>query len=341
MHNDIAEIIELLRQNNNRNASHYNDSFIDGIHRNFPDLLYNNTRFTSVQSVMEYINHQMNNNYNIYNRNFTNYWNARTSMEAPPSNSQPVQTSNTTIGTASNSSHSIDTNDIFAQIHNDMLNGARILNNLSNITNARTQPSANSSNFNINNRTYMDDEVLLNGINPAAIPAISTPSSSTAPSRPPRIQTQSPLPNQRRHVGAREIFRNLLPDFLNFHEPTLFMATARTFHINSQNEINESDNELYGLSHNDINRITHAGTLPEGQCPICYDDYSGNNLRIINNCNHAFHAECIDRWFINNRTCPMCRINVLARPPTPPAPSAQSTPSISSTLVSEFENNSE
>lgn len=298
MSHDINSIIQLLLQLNNNNTNSqnaYNDPFIDGIHRNFPDLLYNNARFVSVQSVMEYINHQMHNNYNVYNRNFANYWNAR-----PQGGSG--------VAPAPPSTHSADAADLFSQLGNDITEGARMLNSLSNAT-THTQTPVDSPVFNGNRWTYMDDEILLQGmggagINPATIP-ITPPRTTRRPETPP--------PVVRRGAGAREIFRHLIPDFLNFTEPALFMASARTYRVHPLNELNEINE---GLTQDEINRVTHievhSDVIPErdGECPICFDDYSGNDLRVINNCNHAFHSECIERWFTGNRTCPICRANV-------------------------------
>ncbi len=333
MQNDLSGIVELLRQINNRTSfPMYNDPFIDGIHRNFPDLLYNNSRFTSVQSVMEYINHQMHLNYNTYNRHFNDYWAAR-----PPT--QPIENARSNLfeeraavppppppppsgvgaAPAAAAQQSLGASDIFAQIHNEMLEGARILGTLSNIT-TQTNTPADSPVLNGHRGTYMDDEIFLNGfgVTPSALPVT-----------PPRPLRSAPVnaPPRRRAVGARELFRNLIPDFINFPEPALFMATTRTYRVHPINGLREDEGPV-GLTPAQINSFTHTEERGEGQCPICYDDYSGNDLRVINVCNHAFHAECIEPWLQANNTCPMCRADVtgvavmVAAPAPAPAPAA-------------------
>jgi hypothetical protein len=242
----------------------------------------------------------MNNNYNTYNRHFADYWNTRTPIGG-------VQ--NASASPAAASSSSIGTNDIFSHIHNDVLNGARMLNTLSNAT-THTHTPVDSPLISGHRGTYMDDEILLSGLNggsglgPAAIPV--------TPPRPARRTSELPPPILRRGRGAQEMFRNFIPDFFNMTEPTLFMATARTYRVHPLNELNQQNENNMGLTQDEINSVTRVEEREEGQCPICYDDYSGNDLRVINNCNHAFHSECIDRWFIGNRTCPMCRSNVIA-----------------------------
>ncbi|XP_004300873.1 PREDICTED: putative RING-H2 finger protein ATL21B [Fragaria vesca subsp. vesca] len=51
--------------------------------------------------------------------------------------------------------------------------------------------------------------------------------------------------------------------------------------------------------------------LPEPDnktCPICLCDYQAKEiLRTVPECNHYFHADCIDTWLRKNPTCPLCR----------------------------------
>ncbi|XP_031125294.1 RING-H2 finger protein ATL22-like [Ipomoea triloba] len=48
---------------------------------------------------------------------------------------------------------------------------------------------------------------------------------------------------------------------------------------------------------------------PNGNtCPICLSEYQAEEiLRSIPDCNHYFHANCIDEWLGLNATCPLCR----------------------------------
>ncbi|XP_071701475.1 RING-H2 finger protein ATL77-like [Rutidosis leptorrhynchoides] len=44
------------------------------------------------------------------------------------------------------------------------------------------------------------------------------------------------------------------------------------------------------------------------ECTICLDDFvDGQNVRVLPNCNHEFHVECIDKWFESHSSCPNCR----------------------------------
>jgi len=49
----------------------------------------------------------------------------------------------------------------------------------------------------------------------------------------------------------------------------------------------------------------------EGACAVCQDSMSsGQTVRRINRCGHAFHTTCIDTWFQRNVHCPVCRHDI-------------------------------
>lgn len=46
----------------------------------------------------------------------------------------------------------------------------------------------------------------------------------------------------------------------------------------------------------------------DNTCSICLSDYQPEEtLKTIPECNHYFHANCIDEWLKLNGTCPLCR----------------------------------
>ena len=49
----------------------------------------------------------------------------------------------------------------------------------------------------------------------------------------------------------------------------------------------------------------------EGNCAVCQDTLeTGNEIRRLTACTHAFHQECIDTWFERSVQCPVCRHDV-------------------------------
>ncbi|XP_054785624.1 E3 ubiquitin-protein ligase ATL6-like [Prosopis cineraria] len=47
------------------------------------------------------------------------------------------------------------------------------------------------------------------------------------------------------------------------------------------------------------------------QCAVCLSEFeSHDTLRLLPNCAHVFHPECIDAWLASHVTCPVCRSRV-------------------------------
>ncbi|GJM96851.1 hypothetical protein PR202_ga13721 [Eleusine coracana subsp. coracana] len=60
-------------------------------------------------------------------------------------------------------------------------------------------------------------------------------------------------------------------------------------------------------------------------CSICLDNYGdGDVLRMLPECGHLFHRECVDPWLRHHPTCPVCRTSPLPSPM--PTPLAEVTP---------------
>ncbi|GLJ39075.1 hypothetical protein SUGI_0796540 [Cryptomeria japonica] len=63
--------------------------------------------------------------------------------------------------------------------------------------------------------------------------------------------------------------------------------------------------------------IVYSKLRPEIQgreCPICLTDFmNGERVRVLPNCEHSFHMECVDKWFVSHSSCPTCRHCLLHR----------------------------
>nr|DAD36754.1 TPA_asm: hypothetical protein HUJ06_007395 [Nelumbo nucifera] len=75
-------------------------------------------------------------------------------------------------------------------------------------------------------------------------------------------------------------------------------------------------------------------------CAVCLNEFQEEEkLRILPNCAHAFHIDCIDIWLQSNANCPLCRssISTTARFPIgqiiAPTPSPQDPHPFTETLM--------
>ncbi|CAN4091151.1 unnamed protein product [Withania somnifera] len=54
------------------------------------------------------------------------------------------------------------------------------------------------------------------------------------------------------------------------------------------------------------------------ECAVCLNEFQENDkLRVIPNCAHIFHIDCIDVWLQNNANCPLCRNSISSSSTTP------------------------
>lgn len=73
-------------------------------------------------------------------------------------------------------------------------------------------------------------------------------------------------------------------------------------------------------------------------CVVCLTEFQEQDvIKILPNCNHAFHLDCIDIWLQTNSNCPLCRSSISGNTTSTPfdiiiAPS--SSPQSSSQLLS-------
>ncbi|KAK6937798.1 Zinc finger, RING-type [Dillenia turbinata] len=51
------------------------------------------------------------------------------------------------------------------------------------------------------------------------------------------------------------------------------------------------------------------------ECVVCLNEFQEKEtLRVLPNCGHAFHLDCIDIWFQSNANCPLCRSSISGKP---------------------------
>ncbi|KAI4329558.1 hypothetical protein MLD38_027934 [Melastoma candidum] len=75
------------------------------------------------------------------------------------------------------------------------------------------------------------------------------------------------------------------------------------------------------LSIEDVNRLPcfdyYAGESTDSgigggggaaECAVCLEAFKGGDkCRLLPNCGHSFHVQCIDSWLLKTPACPICR----------------------------------
>ncbi|KAK7321031.1 hypothetical protein VNO77_31133 [Canavalia gladiata] len=54
----------------------------------------------------------------------------------------------------------------------------------------------------------------------------------------------------------------------------------------------------------EIEKLSHS------HCPICMEEFKVGDRACRLPCNHTYRSECIIRWLNNNKTCPVCRLQL-------------------------------
>lgn len=138
---------------------------------------------------------------------------------------------------------------------------------------------------------------------PAPTPAPSapapTPQNSTARDRPSELLTPDMIYPGRRHYQFNSEVSPLFNMFIPFLGADLEIGiqTEETTTVPSTDEVQ-----------NGTQIFISSETNHESICSICHNAIErGDTVRQITNCGHFFHQTCIDRWFSQSNTCPICR----------------------------------
>ncbi|XP_078177485.1 E3 ubiquitin-protein ligase ATL59-like [Carex rostrata] len=75
-----------------------------------------------------------------------------------------------------------------------------------------------------------------------------------------------------------------------------------------------------------VTKFKRSNSGSNAECSICLGGLEeGDPVRLMPNCMHLFHQDCIDKWLQSHATCPICRANV---DPLKPADESEETASV-------------
>jgi hypothetical protein len=257
-----------------RYEDYYGVSMLDDMHNFFPDLLYNNGRFRSIESVFAYINSQMNENFNLYSMA-----RSRLGRNVRPRVAQQTQApaERTTTERTPVEQTPAPRNSYFDDMMHIGIGSQRVAQPA---TPPMTQPR----------RATTVPSMLFPGLEVISSEYIIPPVTGTGGATAALASIASLL------TGGDMTSRNLMDAFAGipgFSEPVPVRPT--------RHQITAATTE----------EIVAEGEESLETCPICQDEIAiGTTMRIINHCDHSFHKECIDVWFSQNVHCPVCRHDI-------------------------------
>lgn len=324
----------------------YGVQLLDDLHNYFPDLLYNNQRFTTVQSVLSYITRSTRRRFDLFSygrSQYNNQTNSRTRNETDTKDNEGDEEDED--GDEDDETE----DDGEGDEHQEVSNLHVVLQSI--MTPPQSRPSRSTA-----------SNVAQPAPVPDAIPVTPQPQPGSASAR-----GSSPVPTsriQRTYAsvlggtsGSAYRTQNLFSLFPSFDNMLYSIPTETTDQIDVNMNLLSAlagfapMNQQVSRSFLDpvpvfptaaqIQAATTIRTLDadmEDNCSICQDTMrSGENIRHITSCNHTFHRNCIDTWFVRNVRCPVCRHDIRETGAPTQAPIQQETPGTENPRMDEVE----
>jgi hypothetical protein len=130
------------------------------------------------------------------------------------------------------------------------------------------------------------------------------------------------------NTSSNNNINRIFNDFINNNLPYNFEINSNLGPIGTgfistfmRTNINNNTETPIGIPLSNINIITSVSRFCDiinnnntnfDTCSICYVPFNNTDIcRVINNCSHIFHINCIDTWLHDHITCPFCRYNLL------------------------------
>lgn len=86
-------------------------------------------------------------------------------------------------------------------------------------------------------------------------------------------------------------------------------------HHNHNHNIDTISNENKIMSKDDLKglpcfeyKVAEKENTSSVDCAVCLENFKmGDKCRLLPNCKHSFHVQCIDSWVLKTPDCPICR----------------------------------
>ncbi len=113
---------------------------------------------------------------------------------------------------------------------------------------------------------------------------------------------------RRRQIQRRNYQNNInnISSFMN----NIRISPIQTIYRVQIFEYDNLEDVKLGLINKNVLKHTkiHINDIKDQTCVICQEDITCKNIvRTITSCKHTYHVECIDKWFSENKKCPLCK----------------------------------
>lgn len=266
----------------------YGVQLLDDLHNYFPDLLYNNSRFRSVQDILSYITLTTRNRFDLYSLGRSRYF--------PPASRRNVRR-RIEVDTDSKDED---------EMNNENNIQSRIPLSTQTSTETNTQTNQNQNSETVNNG------VSAPGSSPVRVSAsVHTIPLTSYPFESMLFEVPITTTARRRNGVTASTGLDDMTTSMNLINSltTLFTGGGVGLPSNFLNpiDVRPTPQQIQNATRV-FNMVIHT---EDDVCAICQDDMDiGNDIREINICHHKFHKSCIDTWFQRNVHCPVCRHDI-------------------------------
>ena len=282
---------------------------LDDLHNYFPDILYNPRRFGTFHDMLDYIQEQSTQRFNLMDYGRRQWINAANNIPSNHGLSGNVLSGHESSGHGLSGNVSSATPNTYSYSYTYPNHGASGSYNYS-YPNYGASGSYNYSNTsNIINPVTSNIQIHTD-ISGSAIQTPVQDISGNTTATPLRVRTVPTnrirssfqyftAPSYRSNLFSDESYElGLLPSLLNIlQHPVSQFADVIVF---------PTSNQI-----NDATTVEIPSSTLEDTCTICQDDMEGGtSIRRINRCNHSFHNNCIMHWFEQSCYCPICRTDI-------------------------------